>query len=589
VLDHRVYRAAFLPALVAIFVLAFSLSDIPRAQTTRLAPLAFDAQRAFAMTRDLAERFPDRRPGSTDDEALADFVAERFDRTAFAGADGIERRGFRGATIDGDTELETVVATREGLSNHSLLVIAHRDAPGVGAAAELSGTATLLELARLFADRDLAKTVVLASVSGGSGGYAGATEAARAAPGPVDAVLVLGDLASANRRRPLVVPWGTGSDPAPLSLERTVQSALRAEAGTDPGQPGALAQLIRRAVPLTLSEQGAVNREGLPAVLLSASSERRPDAQAPVVPGRMDAYGRATLRTLYAALDAKGDDPFPVSDGVLAFKRLVPTWSIRLVVLALLLPALMTAFDAFFRARRRGAPMATWTLWAASLALPVLLAWLWARALGLTGAVTTVPAPSAGELELGGAGWAAAASAVLVAAVAAFFVARRAPRGPQLAAGGPAAAAGLLLSVLVLGVWLFNAYAAAVLLPAAHVWLLTTTSDRRLGRGAGAVAVAAGLALPLLVVAYYVHTWRLAPGDGLATVFNLVAGGTLGLDAGLAVAAFSAVLWATVAILRARRALARSEPDADDPLVTRGPRTYAGPGSLGGTESALRR
>ena len=29
-LDHRVYRAAFLPALVAVFVLAFSLTDPPK-------------------------------------------------------------------------------------------------------------------------------------------------------------------------------------------------------------------------------------------------------------------------------------------------------------------------------------------------------------------------------------------------------------------------------------------------------------------------------------------------------------------------------------------------------------------------------
>ena len=76
-------------------------------------------------------------------------------------------------------QLETVITSREGLSAHTLLVIAHRDAAGEGAAAELSGTAVLLELARLFADRELKKTVTLASVSGGSGGFAGARAAAR--------------------------------------------------------------------------------------------------------------------------------------------------------------------------------------------------------------------------------------------------------------------------------------------------------------------------------------------------------------------------------------------------------------------------
>lgn len=589
-LDHRVYRAAFLPALVAVFVLAFSLSDVPRAQTTRLAPLAFDAARAFATVGDLAERFPRRRPGSGGDADLADVVAQRFEATGFASGGGVERRAFTAPTIDGDAALETVSATREGLSRRALLVIAHRDAPGVGAAAELSGTAVLLELARLFADRDLAKSVVLASVSGGSGGFAGAREAARAVAatgGPVDGVIVLGDLATDNRRRPLVVPWGTRADPAALGLTRTVEAAVRAETGADPGEPGALAQLIRRAVPLTLSEQGAVNREGLPAVLISASSERRPDADAEVSLAGVEAYGRATLRALYAALEVDG---FAAGDGIVVFKRLVPTWAIRLLVLALLAPALLTALDGFFRARRRGAPMGTWALWALALGLPVLAAWLWARLLDLSGVVTALNAPTAnGALPLEGAGVAALASTALVAAGVAYAVIRRAPRGPQLAAGPPAAAAGLALCLLTLGVWLWNPYAAAVLLGATHAWLLASAADRRLWRGTGAVAVAAGLAAPLLVVVYYAQAWQLGPVEGLWNAFNLVAGGVLGVGAAVTVAGLFAGLCATVSIVRARRALSDSAPPADDRLVTRGPRSYAGPGSLGGTESALRR
>jgi hypothetical protein len=59
----------------------------------------------------------------------------------------------------------------------------------------------------------------------------------------------------------------------------------------------------------------------------------------------------------------------------------------------------------------------------------------------------------------------------------------------------------------------------------------------------------------------------------------------------LVVAIMAATLFACLAgllwIMRIRRrAEARSGPE---PLRTRGPATYAGPGSLGGTESALRR
>src|SRR6478735_3150357 len=83
VLDHRVYRAAFLPALVALFVVAFSLADPARPRTTTLAPDAFQADRAFGpenpppagSLRALAATFPYRRAGSRGDNRLADAVA----------------------------------------------------------------------------------------------------------------------------------------------------------------------------------------------------------------------------------------------------------------------------------------------------------------------------------------------------------------------------------------------------------------------------------------------------------------------------------------------------------------------------------
>jgi hypothetical protein len=593
-----VYRAAFVPALVALFVLAFSLTDVPKPQATRLAPLAFDAQRAFATMQNLAQRYPRRRPGSTDDTGLADRVAEGLEDTGFAKSSGVQRRSFTARTIDGKADVETVLASREGLSDHTVVVIAHRDAAGSPATAEMSGTAALLELARLFADRDLPKTIVLASVSGGSGGFGGAREVAETVPGPIDAVFVLGDLASDRLRRPFVVPWSNHAGAVPLAVERTAQSALRDELGQDPGRTRAAVQVLRRALPLTTGEQGPVNTAGLPAVLISASSERRPAADAPVRLRRFAGFGRGVLRTLYASLEAGDRDPFPAANGVVALKRLVPTWSIRLLVLALLAPALLTAFDGFFRARRRGAPMGAWAGWALSFALPVAIAWAFARLLGLAGAVIVLPTPVAdGALPIDGAGAACLAATVLIGLGLAFFVRPRltgglgaAARGPGLAAGGAAAATGLMLAVTTLAVWAFNPYAAAVLLPAAHAWLLVPAPGRRLSRGLTVPAtLAVGVGLPLMLIAYYVYAWGLGPLDVLWQAFGLIAGGALGWGAALTVSLFVGALCATAAILRTRRALADTSPVDEDRLTTRGPRTYAGPGSLGGTESALRR
>ncbi|MDP9385092.1 MAG: hypothetical protein M3P50_07650, partial [Actinomycetota bacterium] len=82
-LDARVYRAAFLPLLLALFVVAFSLERRPRPAVTPLAADAFDGARALASLRELGRAFPDRRPGSDGDAGLADRAAATLDAAGF--------------------------------------------------------------------------------------------------------------------------------------------------------------------------------------------------------------------------------------------------------------------------------------------------------------------------------------------------------------------------------------------------------------------------------------------------------------------------------------------------------------------------
>src|SRR5829696_2058563 len=279
-LDVRVYRAAFVPALLALFVVAFSLEGRPSPLRTRAIADAFDPARAYGSERlrdsllQLGAAFPERRPGSAGDAALADRVAGVFGSAGF----DVTRKRAPGRTVDGETDLETVVGVRPGLSSLRIVVLAHRDSLASPGLADLSGTAALLELTRIFRTRaprepdttapgrpqligrDLRRTLVLVSTSGGSGGAAGARAWARATAGaPIDGVLVLGDLASAIRRRPWVVPWSNGHRQPPIGWQRTVETAVRQEVGTDPGSARATAQWARRAVPLAVSEQGEVN------------------------------------------------------------------------------------------------------------------------------------------------------------------------------------------------------------------------------------------------------------------------------------------------------------------------------------------
>jgi hypothetical protein len=601
VLDVRVYRAAFLPALIALFVAAFSLADRPPPVASPLASDAFSAERAYGgktplknSLLELAHSFPDRAPGSADDAGLADRVAatlserDRTGRHAFK----VSRR------LDGDAE--TVVGVRPGLSSRQIVIVSHRDALASPGLADLSGTAVMLELARLFRARELSKTLVLVSTSGATEGFTGARAWARRASGsPIDAVLVLGDLAGTHEHRPWVVPWSLGPDPVPLALQRTVEAAVRSQAGP-PGGTRALAQWIRRALPFTVSEQGVIADQSLPAVLVGVTGERGPEPGETVLRSRQARFGRAVLRAV-SAIDAAGaaQDDRATSEpafadgptGIVTLRNVLPDWAVRLLVGTLLLPALLTALDGFFRVRRRRLAVGPWLAWLGATALPVVLAWLWARALGLTGALEPPDAPVLPLPDFGRAGALAAGSLVVVLAlgwfgVRALILMRVGQRGSPNA-GSLAASSGALLCTLTALVWVVNPYAAALLLPAAHLWLFAAAPGTRLRGWGGVAAVLAGLAPFAFAAAYYSFALGLDPLAFAWMALLSAASGELSLAVAIVAGSLFACALALLAVMRTRRrAESRVEPE---PLRTRGPASYAGPGSLGGTESALRR
>ncbi len=603
-LDVRVYRTAFLPALVALFVAAFALVDRPTPVRSPLPADAFSTDRAYGNDVNpapesllgMARDFPSRAPGSPGDNGLADRVARVFAAPDEQGGHSpfqVTRMVTSARTADGPVDVQTVVATRPGQSSRRIVLLASRDAVGRPGLAELSATAALLELARVLKTRDIDKTLVLVSTSGATTGFAGARAWAKANAGtPVDGVIVLGDVAGAQVRKPWVVAWPSSSRPVALGLERTVQAAVRGETKSNPGGPHALGQWIRRALGVTVSQQGPIAAEGLPATMISVSGERgaAPD-QRIVTPraghdGPLGAFGRAALRAV-TALDVAGSGDAPafagVPNGIVTLRNVLPDWAVRLVIATLLLPALLAALDAYFRARRRRVAIGAAALRITAGAVPVLVAWLWVRLLGVTGLIASADGaviPRAFPRTT--SAYVAAATAVLAAA-AAWYFARRATRvtGPP---DGHAIAVGLTVCGLATLVWIVNPYAAALLLPAAHAWPFAAGGWRlRLTAG----AVVAGLLLPLVAVVYVALALGLGPLD-LAWAGELAVAGGNGLWTALVVAVLAAALGGLLRIALARHAAARGTSGGGE-IKTRGPLSYAGPGSLGGTESALRR
>ena len=275
-LDPRIYRAALIPALLAFILVAFSLEDRPRPVGTTLAPIAFDGDRAWQelQGRDgLAARYPDRRPGSPDDEALATHVSDSLRRLGF----DVRSETRSQVTPDGKRDLRTVIAERTDRWTGGSSSSRRATPPRPARSRPCRATEGLLELARVFgAPRRTQRTLTIVSTSGSAGTTSTRDIASVLGGQPVEAAIVLGDLASRSTRRPFVAGWSDDLGMAPLRLQRTVQESLRAELGGDPRRPARARPVdaLRRArLP---DRAGPLNDDGIPAVLISATGERGP-------------------------------------------------------------------------------------------------------------------------------------------------------------------------------------------------------------------------------------------------------------------------------------------------------------------------
>lgn len=596
--DGRIYRAAFVPLLLVLVIAGFSLTSRPAPLSSTLAPEAFDGARAFANLQTLAKRFPDRQPGSVGDDQLAAEIANTLRGLSGTAGGGfqVSTRVIHAQTIDGARALSTVIAERPGSSDESpIAIVAHRDAVGYGSTAELSGTAALLELARVFSHSETRRTIVLVSTSGGSGGYAGAADFAQHGAPPLDAAIVLGDLAGAIARKPFVLPYSSKSSAAPESLQLTLEGAISQEVGVYSGVPDTVAQLAHLALPLATGEQAPLNDAGIPSVLVQVSGERGPSPGEPVSEARLQNFGRSVLSAVYA-LDEGPNVAAPSTPRLRLGHSALPDWAIRLLVLVLLLPPLLVCVDALARLRRRREPVLRWVLWTLTAAFPFFVCALFAVLIGRLGIVAAPSSQlSAQSLPADGSAAPAVISSglVLVLALLAWpALVRRVALPLRPCTDGAGLAVLLVLIALALIVWVFNPFACLLIVPALHLWLLAvspTLRSREHGRALALGAILAGV-LPLaLLLVVYAHELGLGPTQLAESVVLAFVGGQIG--------AFGALLWSVAlgcllaVTLRAMAAVPAGSVGRQElaSVSTRGPVSYAGPGSLGGTESALRR
>ncbi len=602
-IEARLYRAAFIPAVVALLLAMFSLESRPGPLPQGLAAdVLFDGDQAAASAERLVAQQPDRRAGRSGDRATAALVASAFAARGF--------RVQRDAFAESGRALVNVVGRRAGSSRREVVVIAARDAASVPeAGGSASDTAALLELARVFQGRPSRKTLVLASVDGSTLGEAGAERLARQLgdPSQVESVIVMSDLGERERRGSFIVPWSSSTTRSGIGLQRTVADSIREELNQPMKGTGAAGQLFRLAFPLGIGGQGVFLERGFESLRISGSGELPAPRRGGTVVDRdqLGGLGRAALRTL-TALDQSGRPRHGPAVYVTAVSQVVPGWVFVLLAGTLLLPVLVTAVDVFARARRRHIEVGVWLRWLAAFVAPFLAALAAAELLALVGATPDPPsapvAPSELPLDLAAL---AVLAGVAAAAVLAFVVARSLLRRGERARAaegtpseepvaidpadtGAACALALVTAGAALVLWLLNPYAALMAVPAAHLWLLATLVEPAPGGRTRALMVGLGLLLPLAVILYYLFALHMDPLSAGWYLLLLVAGHAVSLVIALLACVWLGVLCATVAVARARRPPPPHPVDEDRPSVF-GPGAYAGPGALGGPGSAMRR
>jgi hypothetical protein len=482
----RVYRGTWLLVGLPLLVAAFSVGR-PAPLAPPALPPAFDEQTATGLAEQLASTYPDRTPGSVGALGATQWLTRQLRPFLPVDVDSFE------ATIPGlgRRRLQNVTAVVAGQSPDTIVVMAHRDDSGGGPGADdnASGTAALVELARAYSaapttengERPVAAAhrIVFLSSDGGAFGSLGAAYFLAHSPyrRNVVSVLNLDTIAGAGPPR-LEFAGSRPRSPAPVLL-RTASSRIEEQTGRAPARPSGLAQLIDLAFPFSLYGQAPFVGHGVPALTLTTSGSRPPEAFADrperLRPQTLGILGRAAQDTL-GSLDAGLELAQGTTSYVWLGDRLIRGWAIELVLIGGLVPFLVAAVDLFARCRRRGirlgpafasyrSRVAFWLFVGAVFELFALTG-VWPR-----GAAAPIAPDSAAATDWPAAGLVGFA----VVAAAGWLVARNrlAPRRPvtleEELAGYTAAL--LALGVVALVVLAINPFALLFVLPSLHAWL----------------------------------------------------------------------------------------------------------------------
>jgi hypothetical protein len=511
--NGRLYRGTWLLVGLPLLVAALSVTRAQPLPRPTLPP-EFDTAAAAAIAGELV-RIPDRTPGST---GAIDAAAWFTGRMAQYGFETRAERFEADIPGRGRVELANLVAVARGGSTQKIVVMAHRDNLGTGPGANdnASGTATLIELARSYANPRTpglpqrrgvaaANTIVFLSTDGGAFGGLGAAEFVRSSAYAKEVVAVVNLDAVAGSGRPRIELAGDEPRSPARALIETAAARVLEQTGRRPDRPSGFRQLVDLGFPFSLYEQAPFVARGIPAVTLTSAGDRPPTGLADerVDEARLGQLGRSA-QAIVGSLDQGIELTRGTASYVYLGPRIVRGWAIKLVLVGALLPFLVAAVDLFARCRRRRIAL-----------VPALRSyrsrlWFWLFVGVLFGAFALAGAWGDGQARPL-APDAGAATRWPVAALVAFGVVvalgwllarerllpRRQVTPEEEVAGYTVALLGLLVvALLVIGT---NAFALLFLLPSLHAWLWLPQLRRR-SAWVRAPVLLAGFSGPLVLL-----------------------------------------------------------------------------------------
>lgn len=356
--NARTYRGTWLLVAIPLLIAAFSLRKASPLPPPNLPP-TFNTLAASDLAGTLARAFPDRRPGTNGAIGAAEWLVTQFKQEGFTTESDYWRAEIPGR---GNVPLRNIVATTPGRSSDAIVLMAHRDNPGVGPGANnnASGTAALLEIARAYANpaqgTGPAHTVIFLSTDAGSFGGLGAKRFATHSPYRSRVLAVVNLDSIAGSAGPSVQLAGDTPRSPPSSLLETAITSLETQTSEHVGHPSFGGQLLDLAFPFSLFEQAPLVGRGIPAVTLTTAGNR-PPASLEDTPGAMDRKRLAQVGHAAQGLVTSLDQGLELAGGASSYvylgPRYVPGWAIELILIAALLPFLVAVVDLFAFCRRR--------------------------------------------------------------------------------------------------------------------------------------------------------------------------------------------------------------------------------------------